>query len=193
MLGLTSRPRAGPYTIMLSSRRRGPGLGKSFRSCPFFTWAFAGAERGVSPLQLQCRSRYRCVREIRKGTREVIARNVWTLPAELSFLSVGNDLASGGAGAFLSAQAARILAVGHLSSGDSWAPWYTSWRRCCRTPVCCVTPIGDMAGSLRISVVETAILDNPSAANFEELGELYWDEKQYAKAKEAFDHAIATR
>jgi hypothetical protein len=35
--------------------------------------------------------------------------------------------------------------------------------------------------------VETAILDNPSAANFEELGELYWDEKQYEKAREAFD------
>ena len=45
----------------------------------------------------------------------------------------------------------------------------------------------------RIDAVETAIIDNPSAANFEELGELYWDEKQYAKAREAFDHAIATR
>src|SRR6202140_5716586 len=44
-----------------------------------------------------------------------------------------------------------------------------------------------------IDAVETAILDNPSAANFEELGELYWDEKQYAKAQEAFDRAIATR
>jgi hypothetical protein len=31
----------------------------------------------------------------------------------------------------------------------------------------------------RITVVETAILDNPSAANLEELGELYWDEKQF--------------
>jgi hypothetical protein len=45
----------------------------------------------------------------------------------------------------------------------------------------------------RIASVETAILDNPSAANFEELGELYWDEKQYGKAREAFDRAIATR
>jgi hypothetical protein len=45
----------------------------------------------------------------------------------------------------------------------------------------------------RIATVETAILDNPSAANFEELGELYWDEKQYAKALEAFERAIATR
>src|SRR3984957_11251845 len=45
----------------------------------------------------------------------------------------------------------------------------------------------------RIHAVETAIIDNPSAANFEERGELYWDEKQCAKAQEAFDRAIATR
>jgi hypothetical protein len=45
----------------------------------------------------------------------------------------------------------------------------------------------------RIAVVQTAIIDNPSPANFEELGELYWDEKQYARAQEAFDRAIATR
>ena len=45
----------------------------------------------------------------------------------------------------------------------------------------------------RIATVETAIIDNPSPANFEELGELYWDEKQYAKAQEAFDRAITTR
>jgi hypothetical protein len=45
----------------------------------------------------------------------------------------------------------------------------------------------------RVKAVETAILDNPSAANYEELGELYWDQKQYAKAREAFDHSIAIR
>src|ERR1022692_2974719 len=45
----------------------------------------------------------------------------------------------------------------------------------------------------RISIVRTAILDSPSPANFEELGELYWDEKEYAKAREAFDRSIATR
>ena len=45
----------------------------------------------------------------------------------------------------------------------------------------------------RISMVERDILDNPSAANLEELGELYWDEKEYAKARQAFDRAIATR
>jgi hypothetical protein len=45
----------------------------------------------------------------------------------------------------------------------------------------------------RIAVVARDILDNPSAANLEELGELYWDENEYAKAREAFDRAIATR
>jgi len=45
----------------------------------------------------------------------------------------------------------------------------------------------------RIAAVQTAILDNPSAANLEELGDLYWDEKEYVRAREAFDRAIATR
>lgn len=45
----------------------------------------------------------------------------------------------------------------------------------------------------RIKVVETQILDNPSAANFEELGELYKDQKEYAKAREALSSAIAAR
>ena len=45
----------------------------------------------------------------------------------------------------------------------------------------------------RIHVVETQILDNPSAANYEELGELYKDQKQFEKAREAFTNAIAAR
>jgi len=45
----------------------------------------------------------------------------------------------------------------------------------------------------RIQVVEATILDNPSVANLEELGELYFDEKQYPKAREMFGRAIATR
>jgi hypothetical protein len=44
----------------------------------------------------------------------------------------------------------------------------------------------------RIAVVEAALVDNPSVANLEELGELYWDEKNYAKAWDAFSRAIAT-
>src|SRR5580693_671825 len=45
----------------------------------------------------------------------------------------------------------------------------------------------------RIHIVETQILDNPSAANYEELGELYKDQKEFAKAREAFTNAISAR
>src|SRR5437016_6084423 len=45
----------------------------------------------------------------------------------------------------------------------------------------------------RIQKVETAILDNPSPANYEELGELYKDLGQFEKAREAFNHAITGR
>jgi hypothetical protein len=45
----------------------------------------------------------------------------------------------------------------------------------------------------RIQIVETQILDNPSAANYEERGELYKDQKQFAKAPEAFTNAITAR
>src|SRR5260370_28472369 len=45
----------------------------------------------------------------------------------------------------------------------------------------------------RIQKVEIAIIDNPSPANYEELGELYKDQGQVAKAREAFNGAIAGR
>ena len=45
----------------------------------------------------------------------------------------------------------------------------------------------------RIQKVETDILDNPSAANFEELGELYLDERKFEKSREAFTKAIGAR
>jgi hypothetical protein len=45
----------------------------------------------------------------------------------------------------------------------------------------------------RIQKVETDILDNPAPANYEELGELYKDQGQYAKGREAFTHAIEAR
>ena len=45
----------------------------------------------------------------------------------------------------------------------------------------------------RIQKVETEILDNPSVANYEELGELYKDQGQYEKSREAFNHAITGR
>ena len=45
----------------------------------------------------------------------------------------------------------------------------------------------------RIQTVETQILDNPSPANYEEVGELYKDQGQYEKAREAFTRAISAR
>jgi hypothetical protein len=45
----------------------------------------------------------------------------------------------------------------------------------------------------RIAIVEATVAENPSVANLEELGELYWDDKQYVKARGAFDRAIVTK
>ena len=45
----------------------------------------------------------------------------------------------------------------------------------------------------RIQTLETQIIDNPSAGNYEELGELCLEQKQFAKARDAFDKAIAAR
>ena len=47
------------------------------------------------------------------------------------------------------------------------------------------------ARKTRIAGVEAQIVDNPSVANLEELGELYWDEKDYMKAFDAFNRAVA--
>jgi tetratricopeptide (TPR) repeat protein len=45
----------------------------------------------------------------------------------------------------------------------------------------------------RIQTLQLQILDNPSAGNYEELGELCLEQKQYAKGREAFENAIAAR
>ncbi len=45
----------------------------------------------------------------------------------------------------------------------------------------------------RIRYLEAAIVDNPSVGNFEELGDLYLEDRKYAKARECFDQAIARR
>jgi hypothetical protein len=45
----------------------------------------------------------------------------------------------------------------------------------------------------RIQSLQTQIIDNPSAGNYEELGELCLEQKQYARARDAFDKAIAAR
>lgn len=45
----------------------------------------------------------------------------------------------------------------------------------------------------RIQNLETQILDNPSAGNYEELGELCLEEKNYGKARDAFSKALSAR
>ncbi|HWZ46262.1 MAG TPA: hypothetical protein VNW97_22510 [Candidatus Saccharimonadales bacterium] len=45
----------------------------------------------------------------------------------------------------------------------------------------------------RIKALEVAILDNPSAGNLEELGDLYLERKKYGIAKGYYDRAISSR
>ena len=40
---------------------------------------------------------------------------------------------------------------------------------------------------------QAAVIDNPSIGNYEELGDLYLDDGQYAKARECFDRVIGPR
>jgi hypothetical protein len=45
----------------------------------------------------------------------------------------------------------------------------------------------------RIHTVETTILDNPSAANYEELGDLLYDQGQYSESLDAYNKSIQVR
>jgi hypothetical protein len=45
----------------------------------------------------------------------------------------------------------------------------------------------------RIAALELTIRDNPSAGNYEELGELYMEDRRLQMAREAFEKAIAAR
>jgi hypothetical protein len=45
----------------------------------------------------------------------------------------------------------------------------------------------------RIQELERIVLDNPSAGNYEELGLLYLDDGDYARARAAYDRAISSR
>jgi hypothetical protein len=45
----------------------------------------------------------------------------------------------------------------------------------------------------RIRELERAILDNPSAGNYEELGLLYLDDRNYSRARASYDKAISSR
>jgi hypothetical protein len=45
----------------------------------------------------------------------------------------------------------------------------------------------------RIHELEAAVVDNPSAGNYEELGELYLEEGKFARARACYDKAISSR
>ena len=45
----------------------------------------------------------------------------------------------------------------------------------------------------RIRELEAAVIDNPSAGNYEELGDLYLEEGNYARSRECFNRAISAR
>jgi hypothetical protein len=45
----------------------------------------------------------------------------------------------------------------------------------------------------RIRELEAAVLDNPSAGNYEELADLYLEEGKYARARQCYDKAISSR
>lgn len=45
----------------------------------------------------------------------------------------------------------------------------------------------------RIHELEAAVLDNPSAGNYEELADLYFDDGNYARARQCYDKAISSR
>lgn len=45
----------------------------------------------------------------------------------------------------------------------------------------------------RIAQLQAAIIDNPSVGNLEELGDLYLDDGQYARARECYDRVLTTR
>ena len=60
--------------------------------------------------------------------------------------------------------------------------------------------VDDMRRSLRgparrkrITVLRAMVRDNPSAGNYEELGDLLVEEKRWREAREAFDRALASR
>lgn len=45
----------------------------------------------------------------------------------------------------------------------------------------------------RIRYLEATVLENPAAGNYEELGDLYLDERNFARARECYDKAISSR
>ena len=53
--------------------------------------------------------------------------------------------------------------------------------------------MGGFSRRKRIAVLRATVLENPSAGNYEELGDLLLEEKKYREARECFDQALGQR
>ena len=95
---------------------------------------------------------------------------------------------------FISFAAARtVIGSGSSSSGDGSARWFISSPKCCPTPGLLKQSFKTFPRRRRIRELQAIILDNPSAGNYEELADLYLDEKQFARARECYDKSISSR
>ena len=45
----------------------------------------------------------------------------------------------------------------------------------------------------KIQQLEAVVIDNPSAGNYEELADLYLEEKKFTRARECYDRAVSSR
>jgi hypothetical protein len=54
-------------------------------------------------------------------------------------------------------------------------------------------PMRGLSKRKRIRTLEAIVLENPSAGNYEELGDLLLEQKDYARARQCFDKALAQR
>jgi len=100
--------------------------------------------------------------------------------------------AGGGHRAFHPAAARKLLDLDHLVFGAIGATVYIIMEM--------VPDLGLARQSMRcftrrkrVKMLETIVLDNPSAGNYEELGDLLLEEKRYARARECFDRALSSR
>jgi len=88
--------------------------------------------------------------------------------------------------------AGHLLDLHHPVSRSAWRN-YISFRRDAPDIGLLGQSFKRFSRRKRIGELEAAIRDNPSAANYEELGDLYMDDGSLQLARAAFDKAIAAR
>ena len=87
--------------------------------------------------------------------------------------------------------AGHLLALDHPDGRRRSARWSTSSSRSFPMPGCCAAPSRCSRAASASRSSKRLILDNPSIGNYEELGDLYLDDGQFARARECFDRVIA--